>query len=231
MTKMLASVTSVAEAKLALELGADIIDLKNPAAGALGALPEATIREIVRFVDARRPTSATIGDLPPRREHLCEAVRATANCGVDFVKVGFFTPGEQVAYVRALANETTDTQLVAVLFADLKPDLTVLDALAAVGFRGAMLDTASKESGALRDCLDDALLAQFVRRARTLGLFAGLAGSLTLDDIEPLLALDADYLGFRGALCADRERTASIDRTAFVRVRSRIALAERLARR
>lgn len=37
MTKMLASVTGVEEAEIALSGRVDIVDLKNPAAGALGA--------------------------------------------------------------------------------------------------------------------------------------------------------------------------------------------------
>ena len=39
MSKLLISVTSAEEALLALEGGADIIDMKNPLEGALGALP------------------------------------------------------------------------------------------------------------------------------------------------------------------------------------------------
>jgi len=39
MTELLISVTNVDEAFMAMELGADIIDLKDPSMGALGALP------------------------------------------------------------------------------------------------------------------------------------------------------------------------------------------------
>ena len=57
--------------------------------------------------------------------------------------------------------------------------------------------------------------------ARQAGLLAGLAGSLTLDDVDPLLALRPDYLGFRGALCRGRRRVAQLDpdRVAAVRLR------------
>ena len=47
MTGMLASVATLAEARLVEESGVDIIDLKNPAEGALGALP---LAEVVRIV-------------------------------------------------------------------------------------------------------------------------------------------------------------------------------------
>jgi (5-formylfuran-3-yl)methyl phosphate synthase len=39
---------------------------------------------------------------------------------------------------------------------------------------------------------------------------SGLAGSLRLADVAPLLALAPDYLGFRGALC-EAGRTSVID--------------------
>ena len=47
MTLMLASVADAAEAEIALIEGADILDLKNPADGPLGALTPAVIRAIV----------------------------------------------------------------------------------------------------------------------------------------------------------------------------------------
>ncbi|MGZ8249348.1 (5-formylfuran-3-yl)methyl phosphate synthase, partial [Methylomagnum sp.] len=47
MTGLLASVANLDEARLVAESGADIIDLKNPAAGALGAL---SVGEVARIV-------------------------------------------------------------------------------------------------------------------------------------------------------------------------------------
>ena len=44
--RLLASVTNETEALLCAHLAADIIDAKNPAAGALGALPHATVKAI-----------------------------------------------------------------------------------------------------------------------------------------------------------------------------------------
>ncbi|MGH8473542.1 MAG: (5-formylfuran-3-yl)methyl phosphate synthase, partial [Gammaproteobacteria bacterium] len=45
MTGFLASVASVQEARVVLEAGADVVDLKAPAQGVLGALPVAILRE------------------------------------------------------------------------------------------------------------------------------------------------------------------------------------------
>ncbi len=92
-----------------------------------------------------------------------------------------------------------------------------------------MLDTAHKNSGPLRRHLDVAALSEFVRRARDHGLFAGLAGSLREEDVPALLALDPDYLGFRGALCAAGQRSGALDADAFARIRAAIPATGRSA--
>jgi len=50
MTGLLASVRSAAEAALAVTAGADIVDAKEPSAGALGRVDPAILRAIVREV-------------------------------------------------------------------------------------------------------------------------------------------------------------------------------------
>ncbi|MGH8743746.1 MAG: (5-formylfuran-3-yl)methyl phosphate synthase, partial [Burkholderiales bacterium] len=97
-----------------------------------------------------------------------------------------------------------------VLFADCYTDLSLLEALAQAGFAGAMLDTADKTRGGLRQHWDDAGLNNFVKKAQRLGLIAGLAGSLRLEDVSDLIQLGPDYLGFRGALCAGTERNRGL---------------------
>jgi len=57
MTRMLASVTGVEEAEIALSGGVDIVDLKDPAAGALGAVATDAVRRTVAFVAGRAETS------------------------------------------------------------------------------------------------------------------------------------------------------------------------------
>jgi len=60
MTGMLASVNTIDEALWVLNAGVDIIDLKEPANGALGALEPETITIIVKRINGKRPISATI---------------------------------------------------------------------------------------------------------------------------------------------------------------------------
>ena len=222
MTQMLASVASSNEALVALELGADIIDLKNPHSGALGALPLATLEEIVMTVGGRRTLSATIGDTPKDVSNLRENILVTAATGVDIVKIGIATSRSTLAAWRDMPWEPISTRLVAVLFADEPLELDWINLSADNGFYGVMLDTADKRAGGLRSHCSDRLLREFVKRARENNLVCGLAGSLRIDDVSPLLGMAPDYLGFRGALCCGNSRVAQLDPDAFRAVRERI---------
>jgi (5-formylfuran-3-yl)methyl phosphate synthase len=221
MTKLLASVRSPDEALVALAAGADIIDLKEPAAGALGRLPDRTIIAIRRAVDGRRPLSATIGDMPLAPAPVLAAVRRMAMLGIDIVKLGIFA-GDTPATLAALAGPArTGIRLVAVLFADRRPDLGFVERCAAAGFYGVMLDTADKSAGPLTRHASFADLQRFIVLGRRQHLFVGLAGSLGAAHLPMLLPLAPDYLGFRSALTAGG-RNARLDRAATTRLRSLI---------
>ena len=219
MTLLLASVRTPEEARHATAGGADIVDLKEPAQGALGRLADATIARIRHEVAGRRPISATIGDLALAPAPVLAAVRAMAANGVDIVKLGMFA-GDAAATVAALGSAASDgIRLVAVLFADRAPDLSLVARCADAGFYGVMLDTADKAMGPLTRHLGAASLARFVGEARRHGLLAGLAGSLSARDVPRLLPLRPDYLGFRAALTSGG-RDAPLDGDAVARLRA-----------
>lgn len=225
-TRLLASVTGPQEAELAIRGGADLVDLKDPARGALGALPIPTIRTILDRVNRRAQTSATIGDLPADSSLVLDAIRTTAATGVDYVKVGFFSEGHVRACLPVVADVAQQTNhgagIVAVLFADRSPPIGDLTRFANAGCAGVMLDTAEKGVKCLRDYLPTETLAAFVRQAQDLGMLCGLAGSLRLGDISVLLRLGPDYLGFRGALCASSQRTGTLEPARLRAVRDAI---------
>jgi (5-formylfuran-3-yl)methyl phosphate synthase len=203
MSGFLASVRSADEAAVALAGGADIIDAKEPAMGALGAVASATLRDIAARVAGRLPVSATIGDLELRPDAVLRAVEATAADGADIVKIGLFA-GDLDGTLAALRPVTgKGVRIVAVLFGDRAADLAdISKRCAEAGFFGVMIDTADKSAGPLTAHLGMPVLSAFVARAGELGLVSGLAGSLRLADIAPLASLGADYLGFRSALTA-----------------------------
>ena len=220
MTGMLASVKNLAEAQIVLNANVDIIDLKQPEFGALGALPIELVTEIVTEINGRLPVSATVGDLPMDENLIFNTVCDMAKTGVDFVKIGFFPAGNWQEIVQKLAAVTENTRLIAVLFADTKPDFSILSHLEKAHFSGVMLDTMNKKNGSLTDVMTRETITEFVELARTHDLFCGLAGSLRLENIASLLPLNADYLGFRGALCAENNRVQSLDLQALQQIRN-----------
>lgn len=200
-TKFLASVRDAAEAVGALEGGADMIDVKDPGSGALGAASPQVLQAVREAVGGRAPVSAVTGDLPMEPDHILPAVLARRDA--DYVKIGFF-PADDGAWQRvcdALARDAASVARIAVLFAeDHAPDPAFLDLLAASGFRGVMLDTRRKDGRRLLDHLSPVALEDFVEQARQRGLMSGLAGALEAPDVPRLLGARPDYLGFRGAL-------------------------------
>jgi uncharacterized protein (UPF0264 family) len=220
MTGMLASVNSVAEALLVLNADVDIIDLKQPALGALGALDTSTIKQIVAAIDGRCPVSATIGDLPMQPDMVFNAVKAMAETGVDYIKIGFFPGDDWQGTVRKLSVLTGQNHaLIAVLFADTKPDFAIVGLLKQADFTGVMLDTMNKRKGSLTRLMAESEIAQFVTQAKARRLLCGLAGSLRLEDIPGLMPYQPDYLGFRGALCQQHNREGRLTKQAVAEVR------------
>jgi (5-formylfuran-3-yl)methyl phosphate synthase len=220
MTGMLASVNSVSEALMVLSANVDIIDLKQPASGALGALDIDLVKQIVAKIDGRCPVSATIGDLPMQPDPVFTAVKRMAETGVDYIKIGFFPDGDSLSTVNKLSLlSLQNTAMIAVLFADIQPDLSIVDSLKDAGFTGVMLDTMDKQNGSLMQVMGKTEIGQFVRLAKARKLLSGLAGSLKLEDIAGLIPYQADYLGFRGALCLHHDRTAQLNKTSILRIK------------
>ena len=211
-TKMLASVNCVEEALQVLESGVDIIDLKNPSQGALGALPFDLVREIVTAVDGRGILSATIGDLPMEVDIVKKGTEDMIATGVDIVKIGFFGTENHVDCIRALKSYAdAGTKLVAVLFAENGNVVHLVPEFADAGFYGVMVDTAVKNGLTLTDHYDHDDIIEFVDAVKSHGMLVGLAGSIKLHHVKMLKPYTPSYLGFRGALCDNHQRTAILN--------------------
>jgi uncharacterized protein (UPF0264 family) len=224
MTKWLASVLSLEEAQTLAGCLPDILDLKNPAAGALGALPPETVKDITDWATGRCLISATVGDLPMQADKIADAVGQMAASDVDYVKVGLFAePG-----LRDCIDQLQPTlkvlrkPVIAVLFADQSQDISLLGAIKQAGFAGVMLDTAAKNGQGLLDHWTEIALRQFVEASREQALLCGLAGALKIEDIDRLEPLSADYLGFRSALCDRQQRTSTLNPQRAEKIRQRL---------
>ena len=225
---MLASVRNLEEAKLAYEGGADIIDLKEPNDGALGAVSIQQIHHVVDDLWEKCLISATIGDLPADFEKIYKKVTNTAETGVDYVKVGMFSEEHiKICLPNLIHCANKGIAIIAVFFADMDFDIdTAIRTATDAHIKGVMLDTAFKDSGSLMAHKNLMQLEYFINRAKQNDLLTGLAGSLTTNDIPTLLKAFPDYIGFRTALCNSNKRTGHLDSRAIKDVRNHIPLQE-----
>jgi uncharacterized protein (UPF0264 family) len=220
--RILVSVADASEARIALAGGVDIIDVKDPSRGSLGAADSAVLREIVDVAGDACPLSAALGDAANERE-VEDAARAAATFGLAYVKLGFAGTDDASAVerlieaaVRGVRSVSSRGGVVAVAYADsVRAETTsperVIEAAERARAVGVLLDTARKDAGSLFDVMDQVRVARWVRLAHEAALTAALAGSLGAADLAGARALGADIAGVRGAVC-EGGRTGRISR-------------------
>jgi uncharacterized protein (UPF0264 family) len=222
--KLLVSVVDAAEARVAAAAGADIVDVKNPAEGSLGAPSPAVIEDVRAAVPAELPVSAAIGDMPNLPGTAALAALGAARSGATFVKVGLWgasTEQDAVTLLRAVRDGVAHVPgavVVAAAYADatrvahapLAPQLLPRVAHAA-GVGACLLDTAVKDGRGLLEWLSPGALSSLVADAHTAGLQVALAGALRAEDLPAIRGTAADIAGVRSAACGDGRRTAPLD--------------------
>ncbi len=222
--RLLVSVRSALEVVPALEGGADIIDAKEPANGALGPVSQATLLAIARRVPDERGLSVALGDLPDLAEirDAIEHSRAGARAGETFVKLGFAglsSPAiiaSLLAEAVKLAGAVPRVRVVAVAYADhiragCIPSSNIAQIASDTGAAGVLLDTFIKDGRDLLSWLSPPELDSWVEQVREKGLLAALAGSLRQHSFEAACAAQPDIIGVRGAACVGG-RSGRVDR-------------------
>jgi (5-formylfuran-3-yl)methyl phosphate synthase len=231
--QLLVSVTDAREASEAVRGGADIIDVKDPATGALGAASPEALRAVRQVTPVELPVSAALGDGPFEPALAAHTAAVAAQCGSLFVKLGLrdTTVGQAVAALQAArAALPGPTRLIVAGFADFaragSPDPLDLPELARVaGAQGCLLDTAIKDGRGLLHWFDLDTLRAFVDACRSRALLSALAGSLRPADLDVLAPVAPDIVGVRGAACVgDRvSGCVSADRVAALRALVHVA--------
>ena len=215
--QLLISVCTLDEAKIALAQGANIIDLKNPHAGALGALPLADIRSIVAHIKLQPMTqkiltSATLGDLPMQAEQWLPQLDQVIATGVDIIKIGFFATEDYEGCMQALLPYTqAGHQLIAVMFAEITYPDSLLADIKQAGFLGVMLDTQIKNGLSLFDHFSAKQAREFAKQVAAQSLLLGLAGSLRDSHLVAAKNLQPNFIGFRGGVCVANQRQSTLD--------------------
>ncbi len=211
--QLLISVVNEEEAKSAFGGGADIVDVKNPLEGALGANFPRVIRRVRQCTPPRLPVSVAIGDAPDKPGATALAALGAAVCGVQYVKVGLYGTKEprQAVFLlkevcRAVREHDSVIKIIAAAYADAHriealPALTSPVVATEAGADGCMLDTAVKGEGSLFSYLDDDELRDFVQTCHKGGLICAFAGSLGEADIPRVSEIGPDIIGFRTAAC------------------------------
>jgi len=206
------------EASEAIAGGADIIDVKNPQEGALGANFPWVIKRIREIAPRNIQVSCALGDVPNLPGSISLAALGAASLGVDYIKVGLYgfkTPKEAVFLlqnvnkaakdcnpkIKVAAAGYADAERIGALDPMLIPEIA---SLAQVDL--AMIDTAVKDGKNLFNFLTAKQLEKFVDSAHKLGLEAALAGSLRKQDLPVIYGLGADVAGLRGAACTNSDR-------------------------
>lgn len=214
-TQLLISVRSAAEATIAVDNGADWIDIKDPSRGSLGMASIETMTSIVAAVAGRVPVSAALGEL------IEQPMITALPQGISHAKMGLHSAGLRPWQQQLKQTFAKLPTIAPIAAAYVGPSVRgqpptpspqqvlqwAIDHRAA----GVLLDTYAKSAGNLLTFCDTAWLRSFIDRAHAARLIVALAGSLSGDALMKALALNPDVIAVRGAACIASQREQSID--------------------
>ena len=212
--KLLISVVDADEALKAFKGKADIVDVKNPAEGSLGAPKPKVVAMVRKLLPKNVEVSVAVGDAPNLPGTISLAVFGVTCLNVNYVKVGVYGPKSlEEAYILGKsvvdASKTLNEKIKVVLasYADysrvgcLSPK-DVLQVAYKVEADILMVDTKIKDGKKSFNFLSEDEVKKLCSEAHDKGLGFALAGSLNFDDIEKAFRCGVDVLGFRGAVCS-----------------------------
>lgn len=217
--QLLVSPSSIEEARSSLS--ADIIDVKKPSEGSLGANFPWVIQEIKKIA-GKKPVSAAIGDNEYKPGTAALSAYGAAHAGADFIKVGLMFDGTDrardviEAVTTAVKREFPEKYVVIAAYSDFQrmgtiSPFAISQLVADAGADVAMIDTGIKDGKSTFAFMDEEALTRFVEQNRDLGLQTALAGSLKFEDLDTLKRINPEIIGVRGMVCGG-------DRTATIRV-------------
>ena len=213
---LLVSVRDAAEAVAAEGGGAEVIDVKEPARGPLGAADAEVAAAVAAAVGARVPWTLACGELKEGGARLLRHLQRTlAGLTNDApppaaVKSGLagITAAELPARLAAFRDAVpASIEPVAVAYADWEQasaprPAQVVAAAAAAGFALLLIDTWLKDGTTVFGPADAPRdVAGWVRQGREAGLGVVLAGSLATATVPAALACRPDFIAVRSAAC------------------------------
>ena len=217
--QLLVSPSSIDEARRSG--AADIIDVKKPSEGSLGANYPWVIREIKTF--SKKPVSAAIGDFDFKPGGASLTAYGAACAGADYIKIGLTFDGKEKAravisaVVKAVKDEFPEKFVVIAAYSDFERmgSISPFDMAPIAAEEGAdivMVDTGIKDRQSTFAFMNEEALRSFTDKNTQLGLKTALAGALKFEDIDALKRINPDIIGVRGMVCGgDRNATVRED--------------------
>lgn len=231
--QLLVSVTNMQESEEAVKGGAEILDIKNPAEGSLGAAHPSVIAGISNRYQKQIPVSVALGDFPDLPNTAALAAVGAASCRVNYIKIGLYgsrNTDRALKLVNAVQKTVNQSKIgiIAVAYADWEKVGTIdplcLPAIAHnAGIAGCMIDTFTKKGKGLFGFMQVSKLKEFVSLCRKYNLISALAGSLQLEDLTTLAEIKPSIIGVRGAACTGNNRHAALKRERVLQLKKKIS--------
>jgi uncharacterized protein (UPF0264 family) len=216
-TGLLISVRNADEVDTALDGGADLIDVKEPAKGPLGMAEAEVVAGVIERVKGRVPVSAAMGEWSANA--ITEA-HWHLELKLDFVKWGLAgyapTPGWGEDILDTRRELPAGMEMVAVAYADWEkaksvPPAELIRFAKRFRFRAFLLDTWNKDGSTLLDHLKPAEIGEMVESLRRVGVKAAVGGSLRPEQVKQLKGVNPDWYAVRTSACAAGKRDGVID--------------------
>ncbi|MFQ5800685.1 MAG: (5-formylfuran-3-yl)methyl phosphate synthase [Candidatus Hydrothermarchaeales archaeon] len=209
--RILISIKDAQEAEAVVGAGGvDIIDVKNPSEGTLGANHPWVIEEVQELISSGTEIAASIGDLDFKPGGASLAAYGVASLGVDYVTASMFrVKPEEVGIMASKLLRTLEdfeTGLIIAGYADYKRcgSADPFEFLPSIeGTEYVMLDTAIKDGRNILNFVTVEELVEFKEKAHDMGLKLIIAGSIRYSQLEAVKEIAPDVLGFRGIVCED----------------------------
>jgi uncharacterized protein (UPF0264 family) len=215
--KLLISVRDEEEAALAAAYPIDVLDVKNPDDGSLGAVAEMTLQKIVSRVPASMVKSVALGELRDFEPKVATELLSH----FQLVKIGLAgmasVPDWQSVWRQFAASLPDNCRPVCVAYFDADachapPLIEIFELAKSNPGSPVLIDTFDKSGGGLVQRIGCDQLRMLVRGARDRDVTElALAGSVVADQLPVLLECGPDYIGVRGAVCASGRQRLDAD--------------------
>ena len=224
--KLLVSVRDLAEVAIAAECGVDIVDVKEPNNGSLGASSPIVLRRIADVFGRSLRLSAAQGELIDYQSTDVESL-----CGYSYAKIGLSSCASQLDWRQRLARWANEVSRysspVAVGYADFRlcrapSPIEIAEISAASGCRVFLLDTFHKQGQNLFSFISLDELRLLIEEIHALGMRFAAAGCLDAGHIKPLTMIGSDIIGVRGAACRMHSRISVIDSSRVTHLKQEI---------